>query len=446
MADFITHNTFDVARLSLGAMRTNTATKSKSVGINYDGGSVEVKVPKMHVPLVWDKDESNTKFTVEMSFRGMADNAALSGFYKMMTDIDEYILNKAVERSAEWFKKPMTREAVEFGYVPVVKQPNDPAYSPTFKVALYKRNDAFEFDAFDENTHEMKIEDPHKLKGCHAMALIVCTGVWLAAGKFGTTWKLKQIRVFPKTARDSTAIAASVQPLPPSEVDLGAISFSKPAAVGRTIFINYGEGNKPLVIDVPRMRAPFGVSIFPGENGGNSFSLDLSFDSEADPAVAAFQAFIANLENLVKAEAASAGWFRGGNNTFSSLIRQNNTQYPATIKFKIPSAGENITVPIVHLETGEEIKVVRDNIDIFKGARAVVTASCTGVWCMGTRFGISFRAQKIKLLPVITHKGNTLFDDDEEPVNMPAVASCSDSDDGTAHNELAIVVDDGADV
>ena len=46
---------------------------------------------------------------------------------------------------------------------------------------------------------------------------------------------------------------------------------------GKTIFISY-NGN-PLYIQTPEMKTPFGVSLWPGENGGpDKYSFDLSFD------------------------------------------------------------------------------------------------------------------------------------------------------------------------
>jgi len=421
-ADFITAKNFDVSKVVLGAVRVNTMSKSKTVNISYGDKPMTVKVPKMYLPLVWDKDETNTKFTVELSFRGEETNEGVAAFHKMLDDIDQAVLLKAQERSVDWFKKPMNRETCEFMYCPIVKQPSDPSlYAPTFKVAMYKRNNAFDFDAFDENKAKIEIDDPHKLKGSSVMALIQCTGVWMAGARFGTTWKLKQIRVFPR-ARDGNVVD-SVAPLSAAEIDVSALTFSTPKPTsngGKTIYIN-SKDNKPLVVCTPRMHSPFGLSVW-NEDAGNKFSIELSFrDADTDADIGAFQTMINDLEALVKAESATANWFKGAAVNYSSIMRQSNTQYPATIKFTVPSANNQITIPVVNATTDEEIVINEENVSIFKGAKMSVVASCTGVWSHGTRYGISFRALRISLTPTTVIAGCVMGDADEDEEMTPVV-------------------------
>ena len=415
-ADFVTPKSFDASKITLGAVRVNPSTKSKTVNISYGDKPFVIKVPKMYIPVVWDKDETNTKFTIEMSFKGEESNEHLSAFRAMLTSIDEEVLGKAQERSMEWFKKTMTRETCEFMYSTVVKQPNDPAYAPTFKVTLYKRNDKFDFNAFDENKEKTEINDPHKLKGCHAMALIQCTGVWMAGAKFGTTWKLKQIRIFPKVARDTIgSLADRVTPMLAEEFNSGAVTFSSPkqtANGGKTIYINNNE--RPLVVQTPKMYSPFGMSVWHDEHG-TKLSIELSFkDMESEPSIGAFHTFVSDLETMVKTESSTANWFKGVSATYSSVMRQNNTQYPATIKFTVPSTNGIISIPVFNAETNEEMTINEENINVFKGAKVSIVASCSGVWNHGTRFGISFRALKIFINPAIFIKGYSLGDDTDE--------------------------------
>ena len=415
-ADFVTPKSFDASKITLGAVRINPNTKSKTINIGYGDKPFVIKVPKMYIPVVWDKDETNTKFTIEMSFKGEETNEPLAAFRAMLASIDEVVLGKAQERSMEWFKKTMTRETCEFMYSTVVKQPNDPAYAPTFKVTLYKRNDKFDFGAFDENKEKIEISDPHKLKGCHAMALIQCTGVWMAGAKFGTTWKLKQIRIFPKAARDTVgSLADRVTPLVAEDFNSSAITFSSPkqtANGGKTIYINNNE--RPLVIQTPKMHSPFGMSVWHDEHG-TKLSIELSFkDMESESSIGAFHNFVVELETMVKAESSTANWFKGVSASYSSVIRQNNTQYPATIKFTVPSTNGAISIPVFNAETNEEMTINEENINVFKGGKVSIVASCSGVWNHGTRFGISFRALKIFINPAVFIKDYSLGDDADE--------------------------------
>lgn len=440
MDSIITTSSFDVSKIVIGGVRVNPTTKSKTANISYNDKAFIVRVPKMSVPLVWDKDETGTKFTLEMSFRGMdkeiVDDSVqsskpttpLTDFYSMLSNIDNYILQKAQEHSVDWFKKQMTREACEFLYSPIIKTPNDPAYAPTFKITMYKRNNKFECDVFDENKEKIEIENPHTIKGCNAMALMQCTGIWMAGSKFGTTWKLNQLRVFPRT-RDNVNNIESMPALSVDDVSVQSLTFSAPKTMtngGRTIYINHGD-SRPLKIRSPKMHVPFGISVFHDEHS-SKFSLELSFrDSEMDTEIASFNAMILELEGRIKSEATASNWFKGSN-TFVSVLKQNNTQYPAVIKFNLPSANGQVLVETVDESTGEKITIDENNIQSFKQAKARVEAVCTGVWNHVGRYGMSFRATKILLTPNGTIKGFSLDDDEDDVVGVVAQAYTSDEE------------------
>ena len=55
----------------------------------------------------------------------------------------------------------------------------------------------------------------------------------------------------------------------PKSFDISKLSFSQPKQLttgGKTIFVNY-SGNQ-LLMQTPDMKTPFGVSVWPGDNGG----------------------------------------------------------------------------------------------------------------------------------------------------------------------------------
>lgn len=454
MDSIVTASTFDVSKIVVGTARVNQMTKSKSANINYGDRPFIIRVPKLSVPLIWDKDESGSKFTLEMSFRGMDKEAAemekyetllnagdgsapptkpntpITDFYKLLCEVDKCLLEKAQERSIDWFKKQMNREACVLLYAPIIKAPNDPAYAPTFKTTMYKRNDKFECDIFDENKQKIEIVNPHTLKGCNAMALMKCTGIWITGAKFGTTWKLEQLRVFPRT-RDIANNVDSLPALNADDVSVPSLTFSTPKTIangGRTIYVNNGD-NRPLKIRTPKMHVPFGISVFHDEHG-SKFSLELSFrDSDTDGEIGAFNSMIQELESRIKSEAATSGWFncKGGAN-FLSVIKQNNTQYPAVIKFNLPSSNGQILVDIVDENTGEKIVVDDVTMQSFKQAKARVEAVCTGIWNHANRYGMSFRATKVILSPSATITGFTLDDDEDEEDTVVAQAYTSDDD------------------
>jgi hypothetical protein len=69
-------------------------------------------------------------------------------------------------------------------------------YPPTLKLQLKQRNGKFETVVYDDKKRpltDVPLEDV-LVKGTVMTALIQCTGVWFAGGKFGISWKAIQIR------------------------------------------------------------------------------------------------------------------------------------------------------------------------------------------------------------------------------------------------------------
>ena len=431
MDSIVTPANFDITKLSIksaakGPISGKGSSPGKTLPFLYNDRPFVLKVPKMYIPLIWDKDETNTKYSVEFSFRGDDDNEGVAAFRKMLHDIDEYILTKAQERSVEWFKKSMSRETCEFMFSPTVRMPSDPAYAPTFKATIYRRNNRLDVDAFDENKEKLDLTDPHKLKGTNAMAIVQFTGVWFAGAKFGASLKVNQLRVFPRT-RETGNLIDRIVPLQAADISVNSITFSAPKTTGnggKAIYVNYND--KPLLVQTPEMHAPFGMSVWQ-DDAGSKFSTELSFrDAESNPDIAAFHSFISDLETLVKAESATSAWFKTSA-TYTSILRQNNAQYPANMKFTVPSADGRINIPIINADTDEEMEISENNIGVFKGSKMSIIASCTGVWNHGTRFGISFRALKILLRPNMYVKAYSLADGDDEPGAATATATAEES-------------------
>jgi hypothetical protein len=92
-------------------------------------------------------------------------------------------------------------------------QGNPKPYPPTFKLALRGKKGAqagptagtFETDFYNAGEKDVKglptkfapelALDEVLVKRAQVTAIIQCTGVWFAGGKFGTTWKAVQLRV-----------------------------------------------------------------------------------------------------------------------------------------------------------------------------------------------------------------------------------------------------------
>jgi hypothetical protein len=85
-------------------------------------------------------------------------------------------------------------------FSPMIKIDKDPKtgkvvgkYPPTLRVKIpYDGvNDKFNFDSFDMENNETVFTDIiNKLKGGRTQLIVELTGIWIAGGKFGCTWKV----------------------------------------------------------------------------------------------------------------------------------------------------------------------------------------------------------------------------------------------------------------
>jgi hypothetical protein len=200
----------------------------KSVNLHFDGRNIMVETPSLSVPYginVFDKT-SPPKFSVDLSLRGADDNEKVRQLQDFLEAFDERMIDAGVENAGKWFKMANpNREVIKAFYTPVVKISRDASgapkpYPPTFKVALRKKiakkggpaadpNDssvgAFEVQIYNAAETDSKGQittfaadstiESALPKRSQTTAIIQCTGVWFAGGKFGTTWKAVQIRV-----------------------------------------------------------------------------------------------------------------------------------------------------------------------------------------------------------------------------------------------------------
>ena len=131
-------------------------------------------------------------------------------FFTALTALDEYMVDYATKNSQALFKSKMSREVVQAFYTPTVrfgkdKEGNPTPYPPNIKVAFKRNRDNGNFDCefYDEKSARDPNAKPIKgvpieemlVKKVEVTAIIRCTGVWFAGGKFGLSWKAVQMRL-----------------------------------------------------------------------------------------------------------------------------------------------------------------------------------------------------------------------------------------------------------
>lgn len=225
---------------------------------------------------------------------------------------------------------------------------------------------------------------------------------------------------------------ASIQVQLASSFDASSVQFSKLRKNkngGKQVYLS-GPGNRKLYLQLPYMRAPFGLSAFTDEaTKKTSYSLDLSFDKNDEDVQAIQERFMA-LDDIILNTVAenSQEWLGKKYNLavlkealYKPMVRQGKDDYPATIKLKVMTDPKTGTfVPEAYNMSQEQVAV--DSIE--KGQKMITIVEVSQIWFIDNKFGVSVRLQQAlleasKKLPSFAFQGVTpapVADDDEEDI------------------------------
>lgn len=204
----------DVSKLRYSEIKT-LSSGSKSIYVNYGTQKLRIQTPVLYMPYgigegfedkttksVEVKKNIDKKYDLTLSFKGADENPKIQLFLDKMREIESVIIDKAFENREAWFKDDFdgNRSFVARLFSPMIKIDKDPKtgktvgkYPPTLrvKVPYDGQNDKFMFDAFDMDNNEINFYDIiNKLKAGKTQLIIELTGIWMAGGKYGCTWKV----------------------------------------------------------------------------------------------------------------------------------------------------------------------------------------------------------------------------------------------------------------
>ncbi len=197
---------FDVSGVHYGTPRTND-NGGKTIYMSYNKSPIVLQTPEMFAPFgkqKWENDKGVAKWTLDLSFKGMDTREQLKVFYDKMNEVDEKLIDDGVQNAFEWLKKKgASRDVVKALYTRLVRHPVDKntgevtdKYPPTFKLTLPWKDGSFQCEVYD-NSRKLVDLATLETKGARVTAIIQCLGIWVAAGKYGCTWKVLQMRVVP---------------------------------------------------------------------------------------------------------------------------------------------------------------------------------------------------------------------------------------------------------
>ena len=199
---------FDVSKVKFGSPK-NLDNGGKMISVNYDGKQFIVQTPKMRCPYglnKWDNEKGGPpKLSIDMSFGKYEEDAKLGSFHEMMAELNRLFIKEALDNSTAWFKKKYSSaDVIEALYTSLIKVSKDKTtgeptnvYPPTFKMSVGNNGNC---EVYDGNRNRIEM-DSVDLKGADLQAIIQCNGVWIAGGKFGCTWRLVQLQVFPNQTK-----------------------------------------------------------------------------------------------------------------------------------------------------------------------------------------------------------------------------------------------------
>jgi len=189
---------------------------AKLAYVNYgDARSLVMQTPSLPSPFglnVFDKN-GPPKYSLDLALRGYngaSPNPKVKAFYDALSALDDHMIDLGVKNSRLWFKSDMKREIVQAFYTPTVKfgrdkDGNQTPYPPNVKLQLRRTRDGsgFEAEFYDEKSKTNPNAKPIKdipveemlVKKVEVTALMQCTGVWFAGGKYGLSWKAVQVRL-----------------------------------------------------------------------------------------------------------------------------------------------------------------------------------------------------------------------------------------------------------
>jgi hypothetical protein len=205
MPSVVLPESFSVSKVTFSAVKS-LDSGGKQAYLNYYGQPLLMQVSGLETPFgmsVYDKG-GPPKYSVDLKLRGYDDptnNPGTAALYNALHGLDEYMLDQGVKNAVAWFKGAKSRDVLAELYTPTVKfskdqQGNVKPYPPTLKLQLRQRNGKFDTLMYDDKKRpltDVPFEDI-LVKGAVMTALVQCTGVWFAGGKFGISWKAVQIR------------------------------------------------------------------------------------------------------------------------------------------------------------------------------------------------------------------------------------------------------------
>jgi len=180
---------------------------------------------------------------------------------------------------------------------------------------------------------------------------------------------------------------------------------------GKTIYLN-GRGKSKLFVQLPKMKAPFGLGINEYD-GKTSYSLPMTAD---DPT---FVDFLKKFDDMVVAKVVENSETYLGKSMNETVVREalytalfkppSDEKYAPIFKTKVLANQDGTFVPQVFTTDKEPY----DLRSLDKGQYVTAIVHIPSIWFVGTKFGVTIRLQQLRVTPSQKLTEYAFVDDDE---------------------------------
>lgn len=217
----------------------------------------------------------------------------------------------------------------------------------------------------------------------------------------------------------------------PKNVDISNLTFSQMNVLkngGKSVFINLNKG--PLIVQTPTMVTPFGLSKYQHDTEASKseiekWTLQLSLrDIETNKSMSHFYKFLKDLDASVLSECTTNSklWFKKQytedilRELCSPLIiypkdkvtGEITDKYAPMFRLSVPMIGGQITCDCFD---NNKNKVDLSTVD--KGSKVRAIIQCSGIWFIGSKFGLSWKVIQLQVQPQTSISGFAFMNDDD---------------------------------
>ena len=181
---------------------------------------------------------------------------------------------------------------------------------------------------------------------------------------------------------------------------------------GKTIYLN-GRGKSKLFVQLPKMKAPFGLGINEYD-GKTSYSLPMTAD---DPV---FVDFLKKFDDMVVAKVVENSETYLGKSMNETVVREalytalfkppSDEKYAPLFKTKILANHDGTFVPHVFTTDREPFDLNK----LEKGQYVTAIVHIPSIWFVGTKFGVTIRLQQLRVTPSQKLTEYAFVDDDDD--------------------------------